>query len=162
MTNKYKLSDLAKDFNLKSKDIADILTAATGEEKKSGAALNEQEVALVFNRLTEDNQVKSFDDYFALGLNARQKAKEDRESEKNKKLAEQMAILEQLKAAAAAQNGEAAPAERQEVKKTEPKKEEVKKAEPKRAKYETRKPWLLLHTRWNMYCRIMVFPIPFM
>ena len=132
MTNKYKLSDLAKDFNLKSKDIADILTAATGEEKKSGAALNEQEVALVFNKLTEDNQVKSFDDYFALGLNARQKAKEDRESEKNKKLAEQMAILEQLKAAAAAQNGEAAPAERQEVKKAEPKKEEVKKAEPKR------------------------------
>ncbi len=141
MTNKYKLSDLAKDFGMKSKELIDIVTALTGEEKKSGATLGENEIAAVFNKLTLDNQVKSFDTYFATGDAARQKAKEDRESEKNKKLAEQMAILEQLKAAAAAQNGEKAP-EKKEEKKPEPKKEapkkeepkkEVKKAEPKKA-----------------------------
>ncbi len=143
MTNKYKLSDLAKDFSLKSKDIIDILVSVTGEEKKSGATLNEQEIELVFNRLTLDNQVKKFDDYFATGDEARKQAKKAREDEKNKKLADQMAILEQLKAAAAAQNGEEAPKKEEakpEPKKTaqkaEEKKEEVK-AEPKKA--ETKK-----------------------
>ncbi len=126
MTNKYKLSDLAKDFGMKSKELIDIVAALTGSEKKSGATLDETEIAMVFNKLTLDNQVKSFDGYFATGDEARQKAKQDREDKKNKKLAEQMAILEQLKAAAAAQNGEAAP-----VKKAEPEKEE-KKAEPKK------------------------------
>ena len=130
MTNKYKLSDLAKDFGVKSKDIIDIISSLTGNEKKSGATLDETEIALVFNKLTLDNQVKSFDAYFATGNDAREKAKQDREDKKNKKLAEQMAILEQLKAAAAAQNGEKAPEEKKEEKKPEPKKVE-KKAEPK-------------------------------
>ena len=130
MTNKYKLSDLAKDFGVKSKDIIDIISSLTGNEKKSGATLDETEIALVFNKLTLDNQVKSFDAYFATGNDAREKAKQDREDKKNKKLAEQMAILEQLKAAAAAQSGEKAPEEKKEEKKAEPKKVE-KKAEPK-------------------------------
>ena len=136
MTNKYKLSDLAKDFGVKSKDIIDIISSLTGNEKKSGATLDETEVALVFNKLTLDNQVKSFDTYFATGNEAREKAKQDREDKKNKKLAEQMAILEQLKAAAAAQNGEKAPEEKKEEKKPEPKKvekkTEEKKPEPKK------------------------------
>ncbi len=127
MTNKYKLSDLAKDFNITSKALSTIVLDLTGEEKKSGATLNETEIAMVFNKLSLDNQVKSFDGYFATGDAARKKAKEDRESEKNKKLAEQMAILEQLKAAAAAQNGEKA----DETKKEAPKKEEIKKEAPK-------------------------------
>ena len=133
MTNKYKLSDLAKDFGLKSKDLTEIILSLTGEEKKSGATLNETEIALVFNKLTLDNQVKNFNEYFATGNAAREKAKEDREREKNKKLAEQMAILEQLKAAAAAQNGEPQKAEEKPEKKAEPKKVEVKKEEPKKA-----------------------------
>ena len=140
MTNKYKVSDIAKDFNLKSKEISDIVLAATGAEKKSGATLNEEEIALVFNELTKKNAVKSFDTYFATGEEAREKAKKAREDEKNKKLAEQMAILEQLKAAAAAQNGEKVPEKKaepkKEVKKEEPKKEikkvEEKKVEPKK------------------------------
>ncbi|MBR2040748.1 MAG: translation initiation factor IF-2 N-terminal domain-containing protein, partial [Clostridia bacterium] len=140
MTNKYKLSDLAKDFGLKSKDIIDIISSLTGSEKKSGATLDETEIALVFNKLTLYNQVKSFDDYFATGKAAREKEKQDREDKKNKKLAEQMAILEQLKAAAAAQNGEKVPEEKKEEKKPEPKKVE-KKEEPKKAeKKETEAP----------------------
>ena len=137
MTNKYKLSDLAKDFNMKSKDLAAIVLELTGEEKKSGVTLNETEVALVFNKLTLDNQVKSFDSYFATGDEARRQAKQAREDEKNKKLAEQMAILEQLKAAAA-QSGESVPEKKKEEtdKKATAKKEtqkagDEKKSEPK-------------------------------
>ena len=132
MTNKYKLSDLAKDFNMTSKALSAVILELTGEEKKSGATLNEKEIEMVFNKLSLDNEVKSFDGYFATGDAARQKAKEDRESEKNKKLAEQMAILEQLKAAAAAQKGEKAEEKKPEPEKTEAKKEASKKAEEKK------------------------------
>ena len=105
MTNKYKISELAKDFGLTSKDIIKIVAEKTGAEKKSGAALDEKEISLVFDTLTKQNEVKSFADYFATGAESRAAAKKAREEEKNKKLAEQRAILEQLKAAAAVQNG---------------------------------------------------------
>ncbi len=100
MTNKYKVSDLAKDFGLTSKDIIDVVAEKTGAAKKSGAALDETEVSLVFAALLAKNEVKSLDNYFALGAESREAAKKAREEVKNKKLAEQMAILEQLKAAA--------------------------------------------------------------
>ena len=105
MANKYKISDLAKDFKKSSKELIAIITETTGAEKKSGATVTEEEMALLFAKLTKDNSVKSFDEYFATGAAQREKEKKAREEEKNKKLAEQMAILEQLKAAAAAQNG---------------------------------------------------------
>ena len=133
MTNKYKISDLAKDFNVSSKDITDIVSEKTGVAKKSGAVLNEAEISVVFNTLLNKNEVKSLDDYFATGAESRAAAKKAREEEKNKKLAEQMAILEQLKAAAAAQNGEKAPA-KEEPEAKKPAKE--KKAEPKPVKEE--------------------------
>ena len=49
MTNKYKVSDLAKDLNMSSKDVSIIATEVSGSEKKSGATINEEEIALVFN-----------------------------------------------------------------------------------------------------------------
>ena len=145
MTNKYKLSDLAKDFNMTSKALSAVVLELTGEEKKSGATLNEAEIEMVFNKLSLDNEVKSFDSYFATGDAARQKAKEDRENQKNKKLAEQMAILEQLKAAAAAQKGEKAEEKeanppKTETKKEAPKKAEEKKPEPKKAEVKSEAP----------------------
>ena len=145
MTNKYKLSDLAKDFNMTSKALSAVVLELTGEEKKSGATLNETEIEMVFNKLSLDNEVKSFDGYFATGDAARQKAKEDRENQKNKKLAEQMAILEQLKAAAAAQNGEKTEEKKPEpakaeTKKEAPKKAEEKKPEPKKAEVKSEAP----------------------
>ncbi len=126
MTNKYKISDLAKDFGLTSKEVAALATEITGVEKKTSNTLNEEEIGRFFNRITKENEVKDFKAYFATGAEAREKAKKAREEEKNKKLLEQMAILEQLKAAAAAQNAEAAP------KKEEPKKEAKPKAEEKK------------------------------
>ena len=136
MTNKYKISELAKDFGLTSKDIIKIIAEKTGADKKSSTALDEKEISLVFDALTKQNEVKSFADYFATGAESRAAAKKAREEEKNKKLAEQMAILEQLKAAAAAQNGEKPAEPVKAEKKAEPKKAEVK-AE---VKAETAKP----------------------
>ena len=136
MTNKYKVSDLAKDLNMSSKEVAAIATETSGVEKKSSATLNEQEIGRFFNKLTKDNAVKSFTAYFATGAEAREKAKKAREEEKNKKLLEQMAILEQLKAAAAAEDAKNKPA----PKKPEPKKEEPKKVEPPKAEPKKEEP----------------------
>ena len=142
MTNKYKISDLAKDFNVSSKDITDIVAEKTGVAKKSGAVLNETEISAVFSALLNKNEVKSLDEYFATGAESRAAAKKAREEEKNKKLAEQMAILEQLKAAAAAQNGEKAPVkEEPEVKKpVKEKKEEPQTVEKSEEKPAEKKP----------------------
>lgn len=142
MTNKYKISDLAKDFNVSSKDITDIVAEKTGVAKKSGAVLNEAEISVVFSALLNKNEVKSLDEYFATGAESRAAAKKAREEEKNKKLAEQMAILEQLKAAAAAQNGEKAPVkEEPEIKKpVKEKKEKPQTVEKSEEKPDEKKP----------------------
>ncbi len=147
MTNKYKISELAKDFNMKSKDLAAIVTEITGSEKKSSATLNEEEIGLVFERITADNAVKSFNEYFATGEESREKAKKAREEEKNKKLAEQMAILEQLKAAAAAQNAEKEaaqaadkPSEKQSEEKPAEGQENKEAAKPEKAEAKEKKP----------------------
>ncbi len=136
MTNKVKVSDIAKDFGVESKEIIAILGEHTAEAKKAGAALNEQEINIIFEVLTLKHKVKSFDDYFATGAAAREAAQKARQAEKDQKLAEQMAILEQLKAAAEAEAAakkaaekKAAESERQA--KPVPKKEV--KAEPKKA-----------------------------
>lgn len=133
MTNKYKVSDLAKDFTLSSKDIIGIVAEKTGAAKKSGASLDETEISIVFTELLNRSEVKSFADYFATGAESRAAAKKAREIEKNKKLAEQMAILEQLKAAA---KGETKPevSEKKENIKKKKKPAEVKPAEEKAEK----------------------------
>ena len=131
MISRYKISDLAKDFNMPSKDLIALVAKLTGEEKKSSTVLIETEIAMVFDALTKKNAVKSFDAYFATGADNRAAAAKKKQDEKDRKLAEQMAILEQLKAAAAAAEGKA-PEKKEEVKKEEPKKAESKKAEPKK------------------------------
>ena len=71
MISRDKISDLAKDFNMPSKELIALVTSLTGEEKKSSTVLIENEIALVFDALTKKNAVKSFDDYFAMGAETR-------------------------------------------------------------------------------------------
>ncbi len=113
MTNKYKVSEMAKDFGIPSKELTALILEATGTEKKAGASLNETEIGIVFDAITKKHSVKSFKEYFATGDKAREEEKKERQSKKDQMLASQLAILEQLKAAAAADSNE---------------KEEVKKA----------------------------------
>ncbi len=149
MISRYKISDLAKDFNMPSKELIALVSTLTGEEKKSSTVLIENEIAMVFVALTKKNAVKSFDEYFAMGAETRAAAAKKRQDEKDKKLAEQMAILEQLKAAAAAAEGKA-PDKKPEPKaqeksakapdkKPEPKKENKPEAKPENKKVEPKK-----------------------
>ena len=59
MTNKYKISELAKDFGLTSKDIIKIIAEKTGADKKSSTALDEKEISLVLTRLQSKTRLKA-------------------------------------------------------------------------------------------------------
>ncbi len=61
-SNMLKANQLAKDLNIKSKDFAEILSAE-GIEYKAQKALSATEFAIVFDKLTKDNQIKGIEDY---------------------------------------------------------------------------------------------------
>ncbi len=61
-SNMLKVNQIAKDLNLKSKDLADILTAE-GIEYKSQRVLTSNEFAVLFDKLTKENQIKGIEDY---------------------------------------------------------------------------------------------------
>ena len=66
MVVKYKLSEVAKDFNKSSKDISDLLLKFFEEPKKNQTVLEGKELDIIFDVLTQENQVESFNDYFAM------------------------------------------------------------------------------------------------
>ena len=135
MTVKYRVTDVAKDLGITSNEVLSILTKTGDTTKKSQTSLNEDELDLIFDVITKAHAVKSFDAYFAAGEEHRKAAADKKNAEKERKLAEQAAILEQLKAAAAAEEAAKKAASEPKVeKKVEPKPaptKEVKKAEPK-------------------------------
>ena len=66
MTNqKYRISDLAKDLDVKVKDITDILASNGGGAKNRLATLTPEEFNLVMNTITLNNQTTQFDKYIA-------------------------------------------------------------------------------------------------
>lgn len=105
MMIKYKVNEVAKDFGKTGKDILAILEKYCEGSYKSQTALNEEELSIVFDYLTTKNSVESFDEYFAEGEKAREERAAARQAEKERKFAEQAAILEQLRAAQAGANG---------------------------------------------------------
>ena len=99
MMDKYKISAAAADLGINPKEIISIIKEHTGVEKKSGAILTDGEINILFDALTQKHSVKNFKEYFATGNEAREEEAKARQADKDRKLAAQMAILEQLKAA---------------------------------------------------------------
>ena len=63
---KVKLNDIAKDLNVPVKEVAELLANHYGmEPKKPTSALNEQEINVIFEHYTAQNQVSDFNAYFA-------------------------------------------------------------------------------------------------
>ena len=63
---KYRVHEVAKDFNIKSNSIIEMLGKYFGDTKKHQTALENAELDIIFDTLTQDNQVESFDSYFAM------------------------------------------------------------------------------------------------
>lgn len=105
MVIKVKVSDVAKDFGKTNKDIINILSDyCEGPAKKANTVLEENELNVLFDKLTQDNSVKSFDSYYNAGKKADAKpAKKQPSTAKkaeNKKHQNQAAILQMAEQAA--------------------------------------------------------------
>ena len=62
---KYKIHELAKDFGMNSKDIIAILAKLDDEPRKHTTVLDDKQLDYIFETVTQENQVESFDAYFA-------------------------------------------------------------------------------------------------
>ncbi len=62
---KYKVRDVAKDLGVSVKEISDILEKNCGVTKKAMATLEESELNIVFDAVTQKNNVANFDKFFA-------------------------------------------------------------------------------------------------
>ena len=63
---KYKLKDLATDFGLKPKDIAEIMAKYLEPAKSNTQVLNDDELNVIFDYLTQHNQISSLEVVFAV------------------------------------------------------------------------------------------------
>ncbi len=124
---KYRVHEVAKDFGLNSKKVLAILESHMPAERTHMAALDDRELDIIFETITQENAVESFDAYFAAGekKKAEKKAEEVKAEEKPEVKAEEKAPA---KAEAKA-----------EAKKPEGKKDEKRPAKPE-GKREDRKP----------------------
>lgn len=62
---KYKVKEVAADLGVSNKKIIDILGEYCGITKKTMTALEESELDMIFDVITKENSVDSFDSYFA-------------------------------------------------------------------------------------------------
>ncbi|MDQ5983126.1 MAG: Translation initiation factor IF-2 [Eubacteriales bacterium SKADARSKE-1] len=94
MMIKYRVHEVAKDLNIPSKDIIDLIKNYSGKEKKHMTALTEDELNIVFEYFTQKNQVENFDKYFSMIRPVREVKKE--ETEKPKETAEKAEIAKEV------------------------------------------------------------------
>ena len=64
-TTKYKLSDMAKDLKVTNNDLIECLGKLGGEPKKTQSVLTPEEISYVLEYYTQNNQVDSFDAFYA-------------------------------------------------------------------------------------------------
>ena len=60
-----KISQISKDFNLKTKEVIDAFSSELGIEKKSGATVEAIEFELFMQKLTLSHQIKNIDSYLS-------------------------------------------------------------------------------------------------
>ena len=131
-TTKYKLSDMAKDLKVTNNDLIECLGKLGGEPKKTQSVLTPEEISYVLEYYTQNNQVDSFDAFYANNVKP---VKEEKKADKKPVKAEK-------KEKKAEKKPEPKPAPKAEAK-PEPKPEP--KAEPKvekkpEVKAETKQP----------------------
>lgn len=79
---KYKVRDVAKDLGVSVKEISDILEKNCGVTKKAMATLEESELNIVFDAVTQKNNVANFDKFFASRNKTADPAKAEVKAEK--------------------------------------------------------------------------------
>ena len=78
MVIKINVSEIAKDFGKQNKEIIEVLDQyCEGPAKKAATVLSEDELNILFDKITQATSVESFDSYFA-----QKKPAEKKESKK--------------------------------------------------------------------------------
>ena len=65
LNNKYRIHEVAKDFGRQTKEISDILAKYKAAPKTRMTALDENQLSIIFEHLTQNNQVSSIESIFA-------------------------------------------------------------------------------------------------
>ena len=102
MIVKYKLSEVAKDFNYSNKDLTELLKEYGVNIKSNSQVLTEQELNIAFDVLTQKNQVPSLSVVFESAAKAaeeRKKASEERLLQQQREAEERRAAEERAKEA---------------------------------------------------------------
>jgi len=139
----YKVNQLAKDLNIKTKDIVDMMSGA-GLEVKTQKNLEPDEFGVFLNLITQANQIKDIDRYLDGETYIPSKIKEEAEVKAEEKKAEPKVEEKKPEPKVEEKKPEPKPQPKVEEKKPEPKpqpKVEEKKPEPKpEPKVEVKKP----------------------
>ena len=90
MATSYKLNGLAKDLNMRTKDLSEILVSGGFAPKSSSQSLNEEEFSYLMDRLSKENQTSDLNGYLAGTTYIRVETDEKRE----KRLAAEKAAAE--------------------------------------------------------------------
>jgi translation initiation factor IF-2 len=78
MNGKHKLNQVAKDLKLTNQELIDFIAKNFGEIKKPSASIDAEEVNLILESFTQQNQVESFDEYFASAKKPKAEAKAEK------------------------------------------------------------------------------------
>ena len=79
---KHKINEVSKDFALESKKIIAIVGEISEEPKKSVSVLSEAELNYIFDKLTIENSVKDFNEYFKTAKPVEEKKAEPKKTSK--------------------------------------------------------------------------------
>ena len=123
---KYKIKDLAADFGMQSKDIMKVVEMFFEKPKSNSQVLEDDQLNVIFDYITQNNQIESIAEVFAVQAAPKQEApKAEQKPAAPKK--------EEKKAAPAAENKPAKPAEQKPAAAPASKQEKpAKPAEPER------------------------------
>lgn len=82
---KFKVSDIAKNFELQSKEIIETLAKFTEGEKKASTAVEEKDLDILFDIVTKEHSVENFDAYFSSAAEEKPKKQAEKPQEKKGK-----------------------------------------------------------------------------
>lgn len=143
INTKYRVRDVAKDLDVKTNYVTELIEKSFGGAKKSSmTALESDELDLLFDTVTKENAVDSFDEYFA--LKSKKEAPEKKEEAQQPEQKREEKSAEKKEAAKPAQKSapakEAKPAAKTEKPAAKAQTQAAKPAEDKQSKKKNDKP----------------------
>lgn len=143
INTKYRVRDVAKDLDVKTNYVTELIEKSFGGAKKSSmTALESDELDLLFDTVTKENAVDSFDEYFA--LKSKKEAPEKKEEAQRPEQKSEEKSADEKEAAKPAQKSapakEAKPAAKTEKPAAKAQTQAAKPAEDKQPKKKNDKP----------------------